>query len=585
MRFSTRGRAFPPALALLLVASAASPQTTNPSPSATAGIVSRYVEGYFEMYPTRATEAGRHDHDGAIEDFSAARIEAWLEVNRNTKAALAAASRGASTDDRLDAGVVRAQVDRELLDLDVLRRRDRDPLFWTSPLSNATVFLLVRDDLKRDQALAAARERVSVIPSLARAAREAFEVADPKTVAPEHARLAAAQASSLARFYAEGFAEAFPKEEREAVRREAEFASLALKDLAMTLETVAKAATGRAQLGARYAEVFRVGTGLSEPPASVLVRAERALVAKRREVAPYARSVFAEVTGDNGAPPSGDADVIRRVFAAIGDDRDPDLDTYIAGWKRNTVDVERFVRGNRVMTLKDPLTLKIDVSPSYFTGQSVGGVYAAGPWSPDASTILFLPVPRTGASPDETEAFYGDFNRGFNRMIVAHELIPGHYTQLKYAAHHPRKVRALFADPVYVEGWGTFCERLVLDRGFGNARARLAHLKKQLENITRVIVDIRVHTKDMTEAQVKEFVTTQGFQGEQLARNMWMRTLTTAPQITSYFLGYDQVQRLYHDVRRAQGSSFVLRRFMDGMMELGPVPVREYRKRMLPAKR
>ena len=55
------------------------------------------------------------------------------------------------------------------------------------------------------------------------------------------------------------------------------------------------------------------------------------------------------------------------------------------------------VRGQRVMTLKDPLTLKIDVSPPYFTGQSVGGVYAAGPWSPDASTILFLPVPPTGA--------------------------------------------------------------------------------------------------------------------------------------------------------------------------------------------
>lgn len=557
-------------------------QPAPPPPSPTAGIVSRYVERYFDTYPTRATEAGRHDHDQVLEDFSPARVEAWIQFNRDTRAALASV-RGASADDRLDAGVVRAQVERELVDLEVLRKRDRDPLFWTGPLSNATVFLLVRDDLRRDQALAAARERVSVIPSLARAAREVFEAADRKEVAPEHARLAAGQVSSLARFYAEGFAQAFPPEEREAVRREAEFASLALKDLALTLESVAKAATGRAQLGARYAEVFRVGTGLSEPPASVLARAERALLAKRREVAGYARTVFAEVTGEKGAVPVRDAEVIRRVFAALGEDRDPDLDTYVAGWKRNTVDVERFVRGNRVMTLKDPLTLKIEVSPSYFTGQSVGGVYAAGPWSPDASTLLFLPVPRTGASAEEAEAFYRDFNRGFNRMIVAHELIPGHYTQLKFAAHHPRKVRALFADPVYVEGWGTFCERLLLDRGFGNSRARLAHLKKQLENIARVIVDIRVHTKDMTEPQVREFVTREAFQGEQLARNMWMRTLTTAPQITSYFLGYEQVKGLYDDVRRARGSAFVLRRFMDGMMELGPVPVSEYRKRLLPA--
>lgn len=559
-------------------------QSAGEASTAAATLVSAYVERYFDMYPTRATEAGRHDRDALIEDFSPQKTAAWIDFNRATLASLPPTAKNASFDDRLDLSVVRAQIERELLDLDVLRRRDRDPLFWTAPLSNATVFLLVRDDLRREDALAASRQRVSVIPPLARAAREVFEAADPSTVAPEHARLAAAQVGSLARFYAEGFAQAFPAPERESIQREAQFASLALEDLAATLETVARASTGRAQLGSRYAEVFRVGTGLAEPPASVLARAERALLAKKREVAQVARAVFAEVTGESGPPPAEDAEAIRRVFAAIGEDKDPDLDTYVAGWKRNTVDVERFVRGHRVMTLKDPLTLKIDVSPAYFTGQSVGGVYAAGPWSPEASTILFLPVPRSGASADEAAAFYRDFNRGFNRMIVAHELIPGHYTQLKYAAHHPRKVRALFADPVYVEGWGTFCERLLLDLGFGNSRARLAHLKKQLENIARTIVDIRVHTKGMTEAQVKEFVTKDAFQGEQLARNMWMRTLTTPPQITSYFLGYDQVKTLYEDVRRARGSAFVLRRFMDGMMEMGPVPVSEYRKRLLAAR-
>lgn len=572
------------ALAGPAVAAAQKPSPAKapaPAPSAVAPLVSAYVERYFDMYPSRATEAGRHDRDGALEDFSASRVESWIEFNRTTRDALRLAVRRADAEDRLDAVVLSAQIERELVDLELLRRREQDPLYWTQPLSNAVVFLLVRDDLPREVALRAARRRVTLIPPLARAARETFEVANRAGIAPEHARLAAAQVASLATFYAEGFAQAFPPAAREDVAREAEFAALALRDLAATLEEVAKSATGRAQLGPRYAEVFRAGTGLTETPASVLARAQRALVSKRREVAAYAREVYAEVTGDAGAPPARDAEVIRRAFAAIAEDRDPDLDTYQAGWKRNLVDVERFVRGHRIMELKDPLTLKIAISPSYFTGQSVGGVYPAGPWSPEASTLLFLPVPRTGASSEEAAAFYSDFNRGFNRMIVAHELIPGHYTQLKYAAHHPRKVRALFADPVYVEGWGTFCERLVLDKGFGGPKARLAHLKKQLENIARTIVDIRVHTQGMTEAQVREFVTKEAFQGEQLARNMWMRTLTTAPQITSYFLGYDQVKGLYDDMRRARGANFILRRFMNGMMELGPVPVAEYRLRML----
>lgn len=579
------GKTFLSALLFLGAAFASASTPGAADPSATAAIVNEYIERYFDMYPTRATEAGRHDRDGALEDFSVDRLQAWVAFNRAARTNLDRAAITASPDDRLDALVLKGQIDRELLDHDLLRRRDRDPLYWTAPLSNATVFLLVRDDLSREAALRAARGRASLIPPLARAAREVFEVADPAYIAPEHARLASAQTGSLARFYHSGFAQAFPPEDREEVQREAEFASLALRDLSMTLADLAGKATGRAQLGARYAEVFRAGTGLSEPPASVLRRAEKALLAKRREVARYGRSVFREVTGESAPPPKGDAEVIRRVFNAVAEDRDPDLDTYAAGWKRNTVDVERFVRGKRLMTLKDPLTLKIEISPPYFTGQSVGGVFPAGPWSPEASTILFLPVPRTGASPDEAANFYRDFNRGFNRMIVAHELIPGHYTQLKYAAHHPRRVRALFADPVYVEGWGTFCERLILDLGFGNPRARLAHLKKQLENIARAIVDIRVHTAGMTEAEVKTFVTEEAFQGEQLARNMWMRTLTTSPQITTYFLGYDQVKGLYDDVRAARGSRFALRRFMDGMMELGPVPVSEYRRRLLPARR
>lgn len=578
MRASASVRTLAVLLLLPAAASLAAPETPA---SATAQLVETYIARYFDMYPTRATEAGRHDLDAAIEDFLPARIAAWLAFNHETREGLAAAAKSASFDDRLDARVLEAQIDREVLELDGMKRRDVDPRFWTAPLSNATVFLLVRDDLPREEALRAARQRVSLIPPLARAARETFEVADPSTVAPEHANLAASQAGSLARFYTEGLAQAFPAAEREAVQREAEFAALALKDLARTFDELAKKATGRAQLGERYAAVFRAGTGVTEPVASVLARAERALVAKRRETAQFARSVFKEVTGLDEPPPESDDAVIRRVFAALAEDRDHDLETYVAGWRRNTEHVERFVRGKRLMTLRDPLTLKIEVSPPYFTGQSVGGVYAAGPWSPEASTILFLPVPRTGSTAHEASAFYRDFNRGFNRMIVSHELIPGHYTQLKYAAFHPHKVRALFADPVYVEGWGTFCERLLLDQGFGNSRARLAHLKKQLENIARAIVDIRVHTRDMTETEVREFVTKKAFQGEQLAQNMWIRTLTTAPQITTYFLGYDQVKGLYDEVKRARGSGFVLRKFMDGMMEMGPVPVSEYRARLL----
>ena len=85
----------------------------------------------------------------------------------------------------------------------------------------------------------------------------------------------------------------------------------------------------------------------------------------------------------------------------------------------------------------------------------------------------------------------------------------------------------------------------------------------------------------MSRDQVLTFVRDEALQDEQFAANMWARAITSSPQLTTYFLGYRQVYGLYDDVKQAQGEDFDLRTFMDGMMELGPVPVSRYRERML----
>jgi uncharacterized protein (DUF885 family) len=107
-------------------------------------------------------------------------------------------------------------------------------------------------------------------------------------------------------------------------------------------------------------------------------------------------------------------------------------------------------------------------------------------------------------------------------------------------------------------------------------------LKKQLENIARTVVDIRVHTRGMTRDEVISFVKEEALQDDRFASNMWARSIRSAPQLTSYYLGFNQVWSLYEDVKAARGEDFELRAFMDGMMEMGPVAVRHYRERMLP---
>jgi len=65
-------------------------------------------------------------------------------------------------------------------------------------------------------------------------------------------------------------------------------------------------------------------------------------------------------------------------------------------------------------------------------------------------------------------------------------------------------------------------------------------------------------------------------QGDQLASDMWTRVVTSSPHITSYYLGYRKVRQAYDTAHSAEADNFQLQRFMDGMMELGPVNLDHY---------
>ena len=246
--------------------------------SSVQSIVGAYLDRYFQTFPTKATEAGLHDRDRAIEDLSPPARDAWMRVDRDVRARLtrAMAQPGVSLDDRIDAELLLAEIDRQIHDWTVLKRPERDPLFWTSTLANATVFLLVRDDLPLAERLDRARARATLVPRLAAQAREALEATDPSLIAPDLCRIAAGQAKASAEFYRTGFPKAAGHEDA-ALGAAGRAAADGLSRLASFLDGLAARATGNPRLGANYAETFRLGTGIAEPVDRVLARAERDL--------------------------------------------------------------------------------------------------------------------------------------------------------------------------------------------------------------------------------------------------------------------------------------------------------------------
>jgi hypothetical protein len=342
------------------------------------GVADSYLDAYLEVFPTRATQAGNHAFDGKLEDFSAERLQRWVDFNQAERGRLTKLLNAADLpfDDRLDAEALLAHAERELHQQTVLRRPQRDPLYWSEVIANAAVFLLVRDDLPLTERQQRVRVRARLLPVFARQGSETFARAKRDEVASELCKIAVGQLRATAKFYREGFAQAVG--DRPETRDEGEKAAKAIADLADNLEKLSQHATGSPRLGHDYAATFRLGTGVTEPVADVLKRATADLKAKRSEAAAFGRKVWRELVKDE-EPPADDSALLRRLFDRVAEDRDTDVEAYAARWKADVVGIEKFVREKHIMTLPDPLTLVVGQAPAYFVGQSVGGVYSAGP--------------------------------------------------------------------------------------------------------------------------------------------------------------------------------------------------------------
>ena len=526
-------------------------------------IAERFLSRYFEQYPTRATEAGLTQFDAKLEDLSAERLRAWKslldEMERSARAL-----HPQSRDDRIDLATLRRAVAWEKFTVVVRDAPRRNPLFWTEIVSNAALYLLLRDDTDRAARVDALRSRAEQVPRLVAQAQAALAATSRELIAPELVKQAGEEAKHLADLFGRGLEEFAPELAPSGAK-----AARSLRAFADFLSSLD--GRGSARLGKDYAEAVRIYLGTTANPSALLRRFEQDLAAQRREVASYGRSVWPSV--NPGAPlPSSDGELLRQLFGRIESDHTTDVESYVALWRQIVPELESLVRQRQVVTLPDPLTVRILAAPPYLRGQAYGGLFPAGPFRAQGDTLLLLPMPAPEADAQRRESFFRAFNRPFSRMIAAHEVMPGHYVQLKIAARGPHKLRALFPDQVFAEGWGTFSERLMLDEGWGSPLERIAHLKKALENCARAIVDVRVHTMGASRAEVDRVVREEAVQDPQLANNLWQRTLVSPPQLVTYHLGSQRFQSLYASERKRAGPRFELSAFTDALMRDAAFP-------------
>ena len=536
--------------------------------------VDSYISKWAEFYPSEALSNGLKQAAWEFEDFSGNRVGEWIAYNRRTLEMLESRS-DLSVNEQIDVRVLRRQARRELERWVRDRALVNQPAWYAEVISQALTYILVREQFTPEEKLEAVLQRLKGVQSLCE-----LGITNLQNGSPEKTRRAVEVLERTKTFYRDNLPGLMHDWSR---ANQNEQVTQVISDTVNTVdalvrhirENVLPDASIPDRLDNRdYERKLRIYTDSELTPAQLRDSAAAEIEEVRRLMAIEAEAWWNE-QGSDLPMPADENELLEAVMAEMERARSDNRSDFLNLFRELTDRAERFLVQNDLATVPLPRTIYVGLSPDHFSGAAYGGVYAAGPFNPGADTLFYLPSIPDDSTPEQKNGFYRSFNDHFNTMIIAHEIYPGHYLQLKVAAGVAPALRTLFANGVYVEGWGTFSEELMLDAGWDdhNRLTRLAHLRKRLENATRAYVSVMVHVHDWDKDQLMEFAVTRGLLPPQFALNLWVRVMNNPLQIPSYFLGFHGFRKLWQEEQARLGDSFTTREFVDSVLQAGPIPI------------
>ena len=242
----------------------------------------------------------------------------------------------------------------------------------------------------------------------------------------------------------------------------------------------------------------------------------------------------------------------------------------------------KFISDKNLIYLDPSKPLKVRKEPAYMAGVAGASISAPGPYDKSGNTYYNVGS-LSGWDKARAESYLREYNYYILQILNIHEAIPGHYTQLVYSNQSPSLVKSILGNGAMVEGWAVYGERMMLENGYGNNEPEmwLMYYKWNLRSTCNTILDISVHTKNMTHDEALDLLTRQAFQQQAEAEGKWRRVNVTSVQLCSYFDGFKEISDLRDEYMKKRGDTFNLKSFHEKFLSYGSAPVKEIRERMM----
>jgi len=546
-------------------------------------VAEEYIKGYLAAHPLEGTALGLHEYDGKITDYSRLALDA--EVNRLQR-----------FDDRLSKFDPSKLSPRQSIDLRILQAAVKKDLFEMQEMSvferNPMVYARAADVnvyIKRNFAPLEDRVRSLVaiesqIPNILIAARTNLNDVLPKPYVELAIQIARGSADFLKKDLVAAVGNLKDQQLRVAFHEANRKAANALNDYAAWLERekLPKASMDFA-LGEEKFRRFLAQTELVDlPPQKVLEIGMEQLKAEQTAFAEAAKKidpnkspieVFKQIQSEHPTP--------QNLISDVGKDLDK---------------IRKYVLNRRLVSIPSDVRAKVKETPQYLRATSFASMDTAGPFEKHANEAYYYVTPTENDWPQkQKEEWLTAFNYYTSDVTSIHEAYPGHYVQFLHLNASPAsKVEKIFGSYAFTEGWAHYCEKMMLDEGYGSstnstpseddvkraAKYRMAQADEALLRLCRLCVSIKMHTQKMSLDEATKFFQENCYYEEKPARQEAIRG-TYDPGYLNYTLGKLQIWKLRDDYKAQQGDDFSLQKFHNELLNHGMPPIRLLREIML----
>jgi len=522
-----------------------------------------------------------HEYDGRISDYSRLALDAELSrlkrfEDRLQKFELGKLSRRQSIDLR----ILQAAIHKEIFQREAMSIYERDPMVYARA-ADVNIYI------KRN--FAPLEDRVhsivaieSQVPNILIAARTNLDPVLPKPYVELAIQIAKASADFLRKNLVEAVADLKDDRIRTEFREANRKAAAALADYAGWLERdkLPKATADFALGEEKFARMLKETELVDLPPEKVLEIGLEQLAKEQKAFTEAARRIDASKTP---------AEVFKQVQS-----EHPTPESLLADINKDLESIRKFVVTRKLVTIPSEIRARVKEMPLYRRATSFASMDTPGAFEKRATdAYYYVTPPEDQWPPEQKDQWLTAFNFYTADVVSIHEVYPGHYVQfLRLNASPASKVEKIFGSYAFIEGWAHYCEKVMIDEGYGTVanpneadekratKYRLAQADEALLRLCRLCVAIKMHTQKMTVDEATKFFEENCYYEEKPARAEAMRG-TFDPGYLNYTLGKLEILKLRDDYMAQEGRNFGAQKFHNELLNHGMPPIRLLRELML----